>query len=122
VAKECPSKRAYIATDDGGYVSASHEEANVEEEPAANEERNGVLVSSNDAGSQRIFTVQCVLSTQMHKAQKQQRHNLFQILFVIKERRAWVIIDGGSCNNLVSEDLVKHLELPTRPHKNLYHI
>ena len=26
IAKECPSKRAYIATDDGGYASASDEE------------------------------------------------------------------------------------------------
>ena len=26
IAKECPSKHAYIATDDGGYVSASDEE------------------------------------------------------------------------------------------------
>ena len=26
IAKECPNKRAYIATDDGGYASASDEE------------------------------------------------------------------------------------------------
>jgi len=41
---------------------------------------------------------------------------------VIKDRRAWVIIDGGSCNNLVISDLVKKLELTTRPHKHPYHI
>jgi len=41
---------------------------------------------------------------------------------VIKDRRARVIIDGGSCNNLVSSDLVKKLELTTRPHKHPYHI
>ena len=41
---------------------------------------------------------------------------------MIKDRRARVIIDGGSCNNLVSFDLVKKLELTTRPHKHPYHI
>jgi hypothetical protein len=33
-----------------------------------------------------------------------------------------VIIDFGSCNNLVSSDLVKKLGLTTRPHPHLYHI
>jgi len=41
---------------------------------------------------------------------------------VIKDRRARVIIDGGNFNNLVSSDLVKKLELTTRPHMHLYHI
>ena len=58
----------------------------------------------------------------MEEAERLQRHNLFQILFVIKDRRARVIIDVGSYNNLVSSDLVKKLELTTRPHKHPYHI
>jgi hypothetical protein len=33
-----------------------------------------------------------------------------------------VIIDGGSCNNLVSTELVKKLDLSTRPHPYPYHI
>jgi hypothetical protein len=43
-------------------------------------------------------------------------------LFVIKDRRARVIINGESCNNLVSADLIKNLGLTTRPHKNPYYI
>jgi hypothetical protein len=121
MARECPSKRAYIVTEDGGYVSASDIEDDAEEEPASNEEQHGLSLGSDDAGNQKICIVQRVLSTQMGEAE-QQRHNLFQILFVIKDRRARVIIDGGSCNNLVSADLVKNLGLTTRPHKNPYHI
>jgi len=79
-------------------------------------------MSSEDACNQWIFIVQRVLSTQMEEAERLQCHNLFQILFVIKDRRAQVIIEGGSCNNLVSSDLVKKLELTTRPHKHPYHI
>jgi hypothetical protein len=41
---------------------------------------------------------------------------------VIKDRRARVIIDGGSYNNLVSSDLVNKLALATRSHKHPYHI
>ena len=63
-----------------------------------------------------------MLSTQIEQPEKLQCHNLFQIFFVIKNRRARVIIDGGSCNNLVSSDLVKKLGLTTRPHPHPYHI
>jgi hypothetical protein len=66
--------------------------------------------------------VQRVLSAQLETSGQQQRHNLFQTFFVIKDRRARVIIDGGSCNNLVSSDLVKKLSLPTRPCPHPYHI
>ncbi|PUZ45978.1 hypothetical protein GQ55_7G007600 [Panicum hallii var. hallii] len=58
----------------------------------------------------------------MAQAERMQRHNLFQIVFVIKYCCARVIIDGGSCNNLVSSNLVKKLGLPTRPHKHPYHV
>jgi hypothetical protein len=47
---------------------------------------------------------------------------LFQTFFSIENRRARVIIDGGSCNNLVSSDLVKKLGLTTRPQPYPYHI
>jgi hypothetical protein len=47
---------------------------------------------------------------------------LFQTFFDIENRRARVIIDGGSCNNLVSSDLVKKLGLTTREHPHPYHI
>jgi gentisate 1,2-dioxygenase len=56
----------------------------------------------------------------MVQAERMQRHNLFQILFVIKDQHAHVIIDGESCNNLVSLDLVT--QPSTRPHKHPYHV
>jgi hypothetical protein len=55
--------------------------------------------------------VQRVLSAQPQTSEQQQHHNFFQTFFVIKNRRARVIIDGGSCNNLVSSDLVKKLSI-----------
>ena len=69
--------RAYIATKDGGYVSTSDVEEDIEDEPTLNEDQMGVSMSSEDAGNQRIFIVQLVLSTQMKEAERLQRHNLF---------------------------------------------
>ena len=69
--------RAYIATKDGGYVSTSDVEEDIEDEPASNEDQNGVSLSLVDVGNQWIFIVQQVLNTQMEEAENQQRHNLF---------------------------------------------
>ena len=57
-----------------------------------------------------------VLSSQMEKAEQNQFNNLFQTYFAVKERRCRVIIDGESCNNLASLELVEKLGLTTRPH------
>ena len=58
----------------------------------------------------------------MEKAEKNQFNNLFQTYFVVKERRCRVIIDGKSCNNLASLELVEKLGLTTRPHPHPYYI
>jgi len=120
VRKDCPSQRAYIATEDG-YISASDIEDDDEEEPEEAAEAGHVLGSENTAAFRSII-VKRVLSVQAQQPEKFQRHNLFQIFFVINNRRARVIIDGGSCNNLVSSDLVKKLGLATRPHPHPYYI
>jgi hypothetical protein len=63
-----------------------------------------------------------VLSAQIEKAEKNQRHTLFQTNCVIKERSCRFIIDGGSCNNLSSSDMVEKIALTTKPHPHPYYI
>ena len=58
----------------------------------------------------------------MEKAEQNQRHTLFQTKCVIKERSYRVIIDGGSCNNLASVEMVEKLALCTQPHPQPYYI
>ena len=98
--KDCPSQWAYIATEDG-YISASDIEDDEEEEVEEAVEGGDVLGSENTTAFRSIIAKR-VLSVQAQQPEKLQRHNLFQIFFVINNRRARVIIDGGSCNNLVS--------------------
>jgi hypothetical protein len=57
-----------------------------------------------------------------HEADKLQRYNLFDIFLIIKNYRVRTIIDSGSCNNLVSSNLVKKLGLTTRTHSKPYHL
>jgi hypothetical protein len=116
---ECPSQQAYIATDDG-YISTSDIEDDEDQEQAVPEDDE--VFGSEDTAAYMNIIVQRVLSAQVQQPEKLQCHNLFQIFFVVNNRRARVIIDGGSCNNLVSTDLVKKLGLNTRPHPHPYHI
>jgi hypothetical protein len=110
----------YISTDDG-YISASNGEDDNDDssDVAANED---AMLGADAMVNLRSIMVQRVLSSQPKSSEKQQRHNLFQTFFAIENRRARVIIDGGSCNNLVSSDLVKKLGLITRPRPHPYHI
>jgi hypothetical protein len=66
--------------------------------------------------------VQWVLSAQVDTSEKLQRHNLFQISFIIKDCRVRSIIDRGSCNNLVSANFVTKIGLTTHLHTHPYYI
>jgi hypothetical protein len=125
--RDCPGKKSYIATNDGGYVSAS----DVEDDFALRTNNAGDL-DDDDAevfGSEhteeyntKTYVVQWVLSAQVDTLEKLQQHNLFQIFFVIKDCRVRTIIDGGSCNNMVSADFIAKIGLMTRLHTHPYNI
>jgi hypothetical protein len=125
--RDCPSKKSYIVTDNGGYVSAS----DVEDDFALQTNNAGNL-DDDDAevfGSEhteeyntKTYVVQWVLSARVDTLEKLQRHNLFQIFFVIKDCRVCTIIDRESCNNLVSADFVAKIGLTTRLHTHPYYI
>jgi hypothetical protein len=125
--RDCPSKKSYIATNDGGYVSAS----DVEDDFALQTNNAGDLddddaeVCGNEHTEEyntKTYVVQRVLSAQVDTSEKHQRHNLFQIFFIVKDCHVRTIIDGGSCNNLVSADLVAKIGLMTRLHTHPYYI
>jgi hypothetical protein len=66
----------------------------------------------------KTYVVQWVLSAHVDHSEKLQRHNLFQTFFVVKDCRVHTIIDGGSCNNLVSANFVTKIVLTTHAHTN----
>src|SRR3954471_24760377 len=127
-AKDCPSKRVMTITADGGYESASDydEETLVllaNEEQGAHDEAHDIeYMAADDADTYDSLVAQRVLSVQVTKAEQNQRHNLFHTKGVVKERSVRIIIDGGSCNNLASMELVEKLSLTKRPHPHPYYI
>jgi hypothetical protein len=125
--RDCPNKKSYIATDDRGYVSAS----DVDDDFALQTNNAGDLDDDNaevfesehmEEYNTKTYVVQRVLRAQVDSSEKLQRHNLFQIFFIVKDCRVCNIIDGGSCNNLVSADFVAKIGLMTRLHTHPYYI
>jgi hypothetical protein len=80
--RDCPSKKYYIVTNDGGYISAS----DVEKDFALQTNNVGdlddddaeVFVSEHtEEYSTKTYMVQRLLSAQVDTSEKLQRHNLF---------------------------------------------
>ncbi|XP_073352035.1 uncharacterized protein [Aegilops tauschii subsp. strangulata] len=125
--KECPNKRVLIIREDGEYDSASDFDEDTYALLAAHDddtrpEQEEEHVTADDADKYMSLISDRVLSAQIVKAKKDQRHNLFHIKGVVKERSVRIIIDGGSCNNLASIDMVEKLSLPSQQHPQPYYI
>jgi hypothetical protein len=124
-----PSKKSYNATADGGYVSASDTKNDLALQTnhacdLADDDANEQVFGSEHTAdySTKTYVVQWVLSANVDHSEKLQRHNLFQIFFVVKDCRVRTIIDGGSRNNLVSANFVIKIGLTTHAHTHPYYI
>jgi len=127
-ARECLSKRVMIATEDGGYESASdYDEETLalitsEEHSGDDSDHEMQYRAADDADGYESLVTQRVLNVHVTQAEQNQRHNLFHTKVVVKERSVRVIIDGGSCNNLASMEMVEKLSLTTRRYPHPYYI
>ena len=109
-----------VVRTDGGYSSASDLDEETYTLLAANNaggdgehNQDEEHIGTEHAEHYESLVVQRVLSAQMEKAEQNQCHTLFQTKCVIKECSCRVIIDGGSCNNLASAEMVEKLALST---------
>jgi hypothetical protein len=113
-----------VVKNDGEYSSTSELDEDIlallAADHAGSEGYSEEHINAAEADRYESLIVQRVLSAQMEKAEQNQRHTLFQTKCVIKERSCRVIIDGGSCNNLASSDMVEKLALTTQPHPHSY--
>ncbi|KAJ9550523.1 hypothetical protein OSB04_014568 [Centaurea solstitialis] len=66
-------------------------------------------------------TINIVLQRVLFSSKEEgQRKNLFRSHCSVYKKVCNLIIDNGSCENLVSRKLVDHLNLPTQPHETPY--
>jgi hypothetical protein len=63
-----------------------------------------------------------ILSVQMKEAEIGQWHNLFQTRAKVQEKVVKVTIDGGSCHNLASREMVEKLGLKLQWLPHPYHV
>jgi hypothetical protein len=59
---------------------------------------------------------------QVKEAENGHRHNLFQTGAKVEGKVCKVIIDGGSCHNLASKEMVEKLGLKLLRHPHPYHV
>jgi hypothetical protein len=80
--RDCPNQWTYVATD-AGYISASDVEDDDDDTSDDAEDDDAIDGDATTANFWNII-VQRVLSAQPETSEQQQRHNLFQTFFVIK--------------------------------------
>jgi hypothetical protein len=80
---------------------------------AAPTEQDSEYMAAEHVEKYPSLVAQRVLSEQITKGEPDQRHNLFHTKGVVKDRCIRIIIDGSSCNNLASMEMVEKLALTT---------
>ncbi|XP_035547276.1 uncharacterized protein LOC108991242 [Juglans regia] len=108
--KECPNRRSVNMVD--GKESTKEDEEESEEESELVEGDEGDLVNC---------IIQRLLLTPKHEDHSQ-RHVIFKTRCTINQKVCNLIIDSGSCENIVSRALVATLKLPTEQHSKPYKI
>ena len=109
-----------ILNDDGTYDSMSEDEMEAIEQVAmhrrVNEDEDDQVFFDEDTSP--ALVVSKVLTLQ-HQQEEDQRCHIFHTKVGINGRSVKVIIDGGSCHNLASEELCSKLQLPKTMHPHL---
>ncbi|XP_066316535.1 uncharacterized protein [Miscanthus floridulus] len=119
VIKECSNNHVIIVKDNGEYESASEEEVEEEYDDEAHEDEEHSRCEFEQGAA---LVVAQILSVQMKKAKNGQRHNLFQTRAKVQDKVVKVIIDGGSCHNIASREMVDKLGLKLQRHPHPYHV
>jgi hypothetical protein len=104
------------------YEFASEEEQEAfDEDKFEDATENDGLTSCEFEGGAALVVTQ-ILSVQMKEAENGQRHTLFQTRAKVEDNVCKVIIDGGSCHNLASKEMVDKLGLKLLKHPHPYHV
>ena len=120
---QCTNKHTMILNDDGTYDSMSEDEMEAIEQVAmhrrVNEDEDDQVFCDEDTSP--ALVVSKVLALQ-HQQEEDQQCHIFHPKAGINGRFVKVIIDGGSCHNLASEELCRKLQLVKRKHPHPYKV
>nr|XP_009759419.1 PREDICTED: uncharacterized protein LOC104211962 [Nicotiana sylvestris] len=111
---ECPSRRNIILREDGGYES---EKGEGEEEGDVSDEDDVELPNEG-----MIKVVKKIMTINLASNSEEQRENIFHTRCGIKGKTCSMIIDSGSCANVVSSYFVEKLGLACMKHHTPYRL
>ena len=121
---QCKNKGTMILNDNGTYDSMSEEEMEALEQVAMHQQVNKEDEDDQvfcDEDSSPALVVSKVLTLQ-HQQDEDQRCHIFHTKAGINGRSVKVIIDGGSCHNLASEELCSKIQLVKMKHPHPYKV
>ena len=127
-ASNCPSKRTLVLHENGSYEfidsfvdhASDQEDDDHEGEYDCNDSAKEDEGYSSSASLVNLRTLSVIPKEEAPDRVKEQRENLFHCRCKIRGRNVSVIIDNGSCTNVVSWYTVKKLGLSTLKHPHPY--
>ncbi|XP_073054076.1 uncharacterized protein [Primulina eburnea] len=119
IASECPNKRVMFLNDYGEYESQSEGdgEGSDDDMPELEDPDEGYGAVVGEA-----LVTRRIMSAQVKDEEASQRENLFHTRCFVNGKVCNVIIDGGSCTNVASVEMVEKLGLPTIKHPQPYRL
>ena len=109
-AYECPTKKTVLLKDNREYTIDSDDNDGKEEES------DGEL----KANEGKLYMIRRMLGSQVKAEDASQRENIFHTRCSVNGNVCLIIIDGGSCTNVVSSRLVSKMNMDTKPHPRPY--
>ncbi|XP_042027216.1 uncharacterized protein LOC121774397 [Salvia splendens] len=122
-ARECPNQRVMVIGQDGSVYSEEDEE---DGEGVGTKEVSPDTDIAFSSGEEEDTPLRAMVVLRMLNVQpnleehKEQRCNIFHMKCKVKSKTCLVIIDGGSCTNVVCDRLVAKLGLKVLKHPNPY--
>ncbi|XP_051127833.1 uncharacterized protein LOC127249182 [Andrographis paniculata] len=130
-ANTCPNLRTFVLCDNGDYVFLSDDEGEDREHGVEASEDEAIQVMEEhveeDSSGESLVVLRMLGAVPKESEKfvdrvKEQRGNLFHCRCKIGGKRASIIIDNGSCTNVLSWYVVDKLGLQTIKHPTPYHL
>lgn len=110
MAANCPTKRTIIVRN--GVIES---DSSGEEDQRRDDSDEGEVMPEGD-----VLMIRRLLGTQVKEHEESQRENIFHSRCLVQGNVCTLIIDGGSCANVVSTRVVSKLNLGTKIHPTPY--
>lgn len=111
IASQCPNKKAMILRESGEVESESEKDDSLDEEEE---------LERAEAENGELLVVKKALNMQMKVDETQHRENIFHTRCLVQGKVCVLIVDGGSCANVVSNEVVEKLNLHALKHPQPY--